>query len=102
MDKSISQWLYSPYGLDGVGSSYKGYDGTQHVQYIAAEKLNEFEGDIKVKLVQAGYTEIQAKEKIKEYKDNIAVEIAKIEGKDYNDKDVIAGVKQKYHLEYIE
>jgi hypothetical protein len=100
IDSTLSHWLYSPWADFNESEEWKlGYsDGTHRTQYIAAEKMadEETRSAIKSALVANGYTPDQAVKKMQEYENNIAIQIAKIEGKDYQDKNVIASVKKRY------
>ena len=100
-DKTISQWLYSPYkDLSGSSEVWKeGYE-TKKPQYIAAEKLSDPDilESIKNSLTAAGF---DADKKIKEYKKNIAIEIAKIEGKAYNDEDVLKSIFERSNYKWV-
>ena len=93
-DQELSTWLYSPKDTDNE-SAYKGYDDSNKGQYIAAEKLSDESviPFIKKALANSGF---DADKKFKEYRENVAIEIAKIEGKDYQDKDVIAEIYKRY------
>lgn len=100
-DKVISDYLYSPRkDLSGSSEVWKvGYE-TKRPQYIAAEKISDPEilESIKASLTAAGF---DADKKIKEYKKNIAIEIAKIEGKDYNDEDVLKSIFERSNYKWV-
>ena len=100
-DKVISQWLYSPY-KDTSGSTEvwkEGYE-TKSPQYIAAEKISDPDilESIKDNLTAAGW---DADKKIKEYRKNIAIEIAKLEGLNYNDSDVLKSIYERSGYQWV-
>ena len=99
IDATLSHWLYSPWADFDMTEEWKaGYsDGTHKMQYIAAEKMKDPEtrSAVKAALAANGYGE-NAGKKLDEYENEIAIEIAKIEGRDYQDKEVIAGIKKRY------
>ncbi len=99
-DTNISNWLYSYANLDRDGS-YKNYNSNARPQYIAAEKISDGDviDEIKSTLIEAGYTNDAATNKIKEYRNNIAKQIAQIENNDYSDTAVINEIKQRYGWE---
>lgn len=99
-DDEMSHWLYSYDSIDGEGT-YKNYDSNASPQYIAAEKITDSNvvEKIKTHLIEAGYTNDAATNKIKEYRNNIAKQIAQIENKDYTKNDVINKIKQRYGWE---
>ncbi len=90
-DRTISQWLYSPYDMSGTKEWKTGYfDATP--QYIAVEKMKDptIANNVIDTLIASGYTYAQAVNKLDEYKTNITIETMKIEGKDgWNDPDVV-------------
>lgn len=100
-DTTISNWLYSPYkDVSGSTEIWKeGYE-TKKPQYIAAEKISDPDilASIKESLTKAGW---DADKKIKEYKRNIAIEIAKIEGKDYNNDDVLKSIYERPEYKWV-
>lgn len=96
-DDAISKWLYTTKDFDGV-SNYGSYTGNENPQYAAADKLSNPEtlDVIKSDLMSAGYTESQANSKIKEYRTNVAKQVAQIEGQNHWDDDVIKSIKERY------
>lgn len=100
IDATLSHWLYSPRADFNEEEEWKeGYsDGTHKTQYIAAEKMADPEtrSSIRFVLLNNGYSDTAATNKMKEYENNIAIEIAKIEGKDYTNDYTIEKIKKRY------
>lgn len=92
VDVRISEWLYSPKGYGGDGTFfYKDWNEDTIPQYAAVSKMQDADvvRNIKHDLINAGYTNKEADEKIEEYKNNIARQVLAIEGEDYDDPDTI-------------
>lgn len=103
IDATLSHWLYSPWADFNEEEEWEeGYsDGTHKTQYIAAEKMADPEtrSAIRYTLLNNGYSDTAATKKLKEYENNIAIEIAKIEGKDYSSNYEIEKIKKRYGFE---
>lgn len=98
-DKQVSAWLYSVAGLDD-DDTFRGYDGSANVQYVAAEKISDSEivQAIKDTLISQGYSMSEADNKISEYKENIAKQIAQIEGVDPANEENIKEIYSRYKM----
>ena len=102
-DESISNMLYSP--LDGNGNYWGWFDANTadnvYVGYMAKDKIRDdtTRKNIIDSLMYSGYTYDAALKKVDEYATNIARNILRREGKDWDD-DAVQEYKDKWGMNY--
>lgn len=78
------EWLHSPWNLEKTDYFYKGWNDKTNPVYAARDKLNNSVAvrEMKRDLVLAGYDADEADDIIEEFKETVAGEIKKMEGKE--------------------